>query len=177
MRYHELDGTYSVFHGSTLRFDGNGWANALIDTDTVQRQTLLADPDFEGLSFLYMMGTEVPQEYRDVFALPDTNGQPLFQQTAPGEFGEVDFGNNLMPIWTTGRSRSILDMGIGANKVGMANDLEDLLNKMRILQNSFPLLPRRTFSLIKHIPPQLAIYTHLISQIGSPLDTHFTLEM
>ena len=144
--WHPLsNGDHALFRDSTLVFSGNGGllgAN-LREYDNTLRDEMLNHANYQNHSFLYLSGPALDQRIQNALRLPG------FERTQPGEYGEIDFGANGIPLPHTARVQPKLWLRSRGGKIGMAATLESLEVKMAGNQGYNPLYPVRKFQLIR----------------------------
>ena len=138
------DGNYDLFPNTTLRFSGTVGANNIHVCE--DRSLVLNNQAYRDRSWVYLLGNEISQAKRDVYALQNALGNPIFRQTDVGEFGEVDFDpTGIHPLQHTGRRRSFIHMALESTKIGQAETPEDLLRKMDRLTGNYGISSKGTF--------------------------------
>lgn len=136
MRFPLACGYHALFHDSTLLFSrssGQLGINIHVLEDSLRRE-LLTNSEYRRQSVVYLVGLEITQSQLDIF-----NNQG-FLQTIAGEFGEVQFdvlGIDIVP--NSGQSQPSIWLRLRATKIGMAENWELFLEKMRKLQSNFGL--------------------------------------
>mmetsp|Transcript_102 Transcript_102/g.232 ORF Transcript_102/g.232 Transcript_102/m.232 type:complete len:409 (+) Transcript_102:88-1314(+) len=153
MRFPLACGYHALFHDSTLLFSrssGQLGINIHVLEDSLRRE-LLTNSEYRRQSVVYLVGLEITQSQLDIF-----NNQG-FLQTIAGEFGEVQFdvlGIDIVP--NSGQSQPSIWLRLRATKIGMAENWELFLEKMRKLQSNFGLARIHWLAIGHNFEPELA---------------------